>query len=126
MAYVVSNRPSLLGALIGANMNTTADQSVGINFSKYVLRYVVVTNASVNLTTAAGGIYDAASKGGNALVANTQIYTALTASTKFVDLTLAAIATTDVSTATTLYVALTTGQGSAATADFYFYGHPLV
>ena len=80
----------LLGKLIGANMNSTADQQITMfsNPSKFILRRIVVTNASVSLTTAAGGVYTAASKGGTAVVAAAQAYSSLTASTLFLDLTL--------------------------------------
>ena len=61
----------LLGKLIGANMNSTADQQITMfsNPSKFILRRIVVTNASISLSTAAGGVYTAASKGGTAVVA---------------------------------------------------------
>jgi hypothetical protein len=72
-----------------------------------------------------GGFYTAASEGGTIIVANTQIYVLLTAAAKFLDVTLAAILGTDVRTETTLYFSLTTGQGSAATADIYIFGDPL-
>lgn len=114
-----------LGRLKGANFNATTDQAIPINSSRYVVRKIVVNNASISLTTAAGGVYTAASKGGTALVAAGQVYSALTASTKFVDLTLEAVAGTDVVTATTLYLSLTTAQGAAATADIYVYGDAL-
>lgn len=114
-----------LGRLKGANFNATTDQAIPINSSRYVVRKIVVNNASISLTTAAGGVYTAASKGGTALVAAGQVYSALTAATKFVDLTLEAVAGTDVVTATTLYLSLTTAQGAAATADIYVYGDAL-
>lgn len=114
-----------LGRLKGANFNVTTDQAIPINSSRYVVRKIVVNNASISLTTAAGGVYTATAKGGTALVAAGQVYSALTASTKFVDLTLEAVAGTDVVTATTLYLSLTTAQGAAATADVYVYGDAL-
>ena len=112
----------LLGELIGANMNSTGDQQIVI-FSapaKYIIRRIVATNASISLTTAVGGIYTAVSKGGTAVVANSQAYSTLSASTKFLDLTLAS--NTDYRTATSLYLSLTTPQGAAATADIFVYG----
>ena len=112
----------LLGELIGANMNSTDDQQIVI-FSapaKYIIRRIVATNASISLTTAVGGIYTAVSKGGTAVVANSQAYSTLSASTKFLDLTLAS--NTDYRTATSLYLSLTTPQGAAATADIFVYG----
>ena len=111
----------LLGELIGANMNSTGDQQIVI-FSapaKYIIRRIVATNASISLTTAVG-IYTAVSKGGTAIVANSQAYSTLSASTKFLDLTLAS--NTDYRTATSLYLSLTTPQGAAATADIFVYG----
>jgi hypothetical protein len=111
-----------LGVLRGANFNSTSDQAIPIISSKYVIRRIVVTNASTSLTTAAGGIYSTTAKGGTAYVAAAQVYTALTASSKFLDLTLAAALTTDIATQTTLYLSLTTGQGGAATADVFIFG----
>jgi hypothetical protein len=116
----------LLGSLIGANMNSTADQRITI-FSapaKYIVRRIVVTNASVSLTTAAGGIYKAASKSGTAVVAAGQVYSALTSSGLFLDLTLNTGSSENVTvkTAKNLFLSLTTAQGAAATADFYIYG----
>ena len=121
-ASYAPSRESILGRLIGANMNSTGDQPIAINAAKYVIRRIVVVNASANLTLAVGGFYTAASKGGTAIVANTQIYTALTAAAKFLDVTLAAILGTDVRTEGTLYFSLTTAQGSAATADIFIIG----
>lgn len=119
------NTYGLLGKLTGANMNTTSDQAITLNSANYIIRRIIVKNSSINLTTAVGGVYTATSKGGTAVVANSQVYTALTAAGKFVDLTLAAAATTDLQTATTLYLSLTTPQGATATADFYVYGERL-
>ena len=84
-----------LGKLVGANMNITTDNIIPINSTNYIVRRITVTNASASLTLAAGGVYNATSKGGNAIVAAAQVYSALTATTKTVDLTLAAIAGTD-------------------------------
>lgn len=117
----------LLGSKIAADFNSDSDQIITIfsNPSKYIVRRIVVTNASTSLTTAVGGIYTAASKGGTAIVAASQVYTALTASTLFLDLTLSATgnaSTTVKSSIPNLYLSLTTKQGAAATADVYVYG----
>ena len=116
----------LLGQLIGANMNSTADQQIVI-FSapaKYIIRRIVATNASISLSTAAGGVYPAVSKGGTAIVAAGQAYSGLTASGKFIDLTIASGYTSggDVLTVGSIYLSLTTAQGTAATADIYVFG----
>lgn len=114
------NSTVLLGKLIGADMNTTADQAFSLGSSNYVIDAIEVTNASVNLTTAAGGFYTGASKSGTAIVAAGQVYSALTSSTARLVCTLAATNTRR--TIPTFYFSLTTGQGSAATADIYVYG----
>lgn len=112
----------MLGSLRGANFNSTADQAIPLNSGgfNYIITTIYVTNASGSLTTAAGGIYDAASKGGNAIVAATQAYSALSASSKLLALTLAALGI--VLTAQTINLSLTTGQGAAMTADIFVFG----
>lgn len=115
----------LLGSLIGANMNVTTDQAIPITrigSKRYVITRITVTNASTSLTNADGGIYTATSKGGTAVVAAAQVYTALTASTVALDLTLAVNNTYNVSN---LYLSLTGSQGGAATADVRVYGYIL-
>lgn len=112
----------LLGKLIGANMNVLTDQAIPITrigTQKYLITKIVVTNASTSLTAADGGIYTATSKGGTAVVAATQVYTALTSATVALDLTLAVNNTYTVSN---LYLSLTGTQGAAATADVYVFG----
>lgn len=122
MAYL-PNSYRLLGKIVGANMNTTSDQAIAMGASKYFIDKVVVTNASTSLTLAVGGLYTASSKGGTQVLANTQVFSALTASTKVV--LLSSLITGDVLTASQLFLSLTTGQGGAATADLYVYGYEL-
>lgn len=117
-----------LGVLIGANFNVTTDQSITGLPTKYIPRRITADNASVSLTTAAGGIYTGAAKTGTVVVPAAQVYTALTASTKWKDLTIDATGggpTTDILTATTLLFSLTTGQGVPATGDIYIWGEDL-
>ncbi len=125
MSYDIVNS-KLLGKLIGANMNVTTDQLIKIYSKEYIPRKIVVKNVSANLTLAAGGIYTSDAKGGSAIVAFTQVYSVLTGATKFLDLTLASIALTDILTNPFLYFSLTTGQGSASTADIYVFGDTFV
>lgn len=102
------------------DFNSTADQALAGFPARYIIRQITAHDASVNMTTAAGGIYPAPAKGGTKIVAAAQVYTALTTANKFVNLTLDATAggpTTDVQTASTLYLSLTTAQGAPATAD---------
>jgi len=116
----LSGDSRVLFRLIGANMNVTTDQSLVklFNFSDYTIDRIIVTNASLSLTTAAGGAYSAASKGGTAIVAAAQVYSALTTAAGVLALTLA---NTNKRTETPI-LALTTGQGAAATADVYLIG----
>lgn len=121
---------TVLGKLIGANFNSTADQAIAITLpagaTRYAITNVWATNGSVNMTTAQGGLYSAAAKGGIVIVAATQAYTALTAAAKLqravVD---AAGGQVNVLTGTTIYLSLTTAQGAAATADVFVLGVPL-
>jgi hypothetical protein len=120
------------GVLIGANMNSTADQAIQINSPAlhYVIESIWVSNASISLTTAQGGFYTGAGKTGTTLVANTQAYSTLTAAA--VDATGSSVAMTLAATGaqtTTLdvariYFALTTAQGAAATANIRIYIRP--
>jgi len=125
----------LIGQLVGANMNVTTDQNIPLiipgGYSRYRIEAIYANNASVSLTTAAGGIYPAAAKAGVPLVAAGQAYAGLTApgdnaAGSALALTLAAAAATTefnaVQTALGLFLSLTTPQGAAATADFYVYG----
>lgn len=109
MAYLPGQYREL-ARLLGANMNSTSDQAITIkNAPKYIIDKIIVTNASTSLTLATGGFYTATSKGGTTIVAAAQVYSALTAASKYLGLTLAL--TTDSLTAQTLYLSLTTAQG---------------
>jgi hypothetical protein len=110
------------GSLLGANMNSTADQVIPISFpsANYRIDSILVTNPSVSLTTAVGGIYPAASKAGVAIVANSQAYSGLTSATANTAGNLLALTLASSTTAFNLkglYFSLTTPQGAAATAD---------
>lgn len=112
----------VLGKIIAANMNSVADQAIAIGASSYVIEKIIVTNGSASLTLAAGGVYTATSKGGTAVVAAGQLYSALTTAVKVLNLTLA---NTDLRSEAVLYLALTVAQGTAATADVYIVGYAL-
>lgn len=120
-------RYGLLGSLIGANFNVTTDQAITIQtgITRYIIRRIVVDNASISLTTAAGGIYTNAGKAGTVIVAAAQVYSALTTAAKFKDLTLEAVIGTDILTANPIYLSLTTAQGAAATANVWVFGENL-
>lgn len=112
-----------IGHLSSANFNSTADQAITLPTGQsWVVTDIIATNVTVNLTTAAGGVYSAASKAGTDLVANTQVYTALTGTaTQILRLTIANSPTVT----TPIYFSLTTGQGSAATGDLFVFGRPV-
>ena len=120
---------TLIGRLIGANMNSTADQSVPMLIpagQSYTPTAVVVRNCSVSLTTAAGSFYSAASKGGTTLVGSgaAQAFSGCTA-TGLTGQTIAATAAGGnvvLPPSTPPILSLTTAQGAAATADIYVYG----
>jgi hypothetical protein len=103
-------------------MNSTADQPITLGPALYILRRAVITNASMPLSTAVGGVYTGAAKTGTALVSASQVYSGLTASSKFIDATLHVSAGTDAFATGTVFLSLTTPQGVAATADLYLYG----
>ncbi len=127
-ARALTARDRLLGSIIGANFNVTTDQAIPVASAKYIPTLIYAVNASVNLTTAAGGIYTALAKGGTVIVPAAQVYTALTTATKWKALTIDTTGggpTTDVVVAATLYLSLTTGQGAPATADVYIFGQDL-
>ena len=111
----------MIGRLIGANMNVTTDQAITLMAGSWKIEGVYVTTPSVSLTTAAGGFYTAAAKGGTAIVSAGQVYSTLTAATDVLGCTMAATPTI---TNNTMYLSLTTGQGSAATADVFVFGRP--
>lgn len=116
----------LLGQLIGANLNATTDQAIAImQANGYIIDKIIVTNVSTSLgaSVTAGGFYTGAGKTGTTIVAAAQVYTSLTAASKIMGLTIAL--TTDSLTAQTIFFALTTAHGSAATADIYVYGFSL-
>lgn len=115
----------ILGSVTAWNVNSaTTDTAFTVGSARYIIDKIIVENASVNLTTATGGVFTAAGGGGTTIAAD-QALSALTASTKYDELTLQAIAGTDVFTAGTLYARCGTAQGGAATANLFLMGWKL-
>ena len=125
--------PSVLASLRGANFNSTSDQPIAIpaTITAVQLTSIIITNANVSLTTAVGGFYPAALKGGPPIVSAAQTYSALTTSASLMTATLASFgANTRFSSAnlgqilglSNIWFALTTPQGVSATADIYLVG----
>lgn len=112
----------LLGSLTGVNLNAANnDNTLTMLSSRYRIDKITVENASISLTAATAGLFTGAGGGGTTLAAD-QALAALTASTKFLDLTPAGVVATDVVTAGTLYFRSGTAQGAAATADVKIFG----
>lgn len=114
----------VLCSIRSANMNSVSDQACTIPaaVTAWAPTAIWCTNASTSLTTAAGGWYPAASKAGTPLVAAAQVYTALSAATVILPLTLAANIATTRYAINIVYLTLTLAQGGAATADCYLLG----
>jgi hypothetical protein len=128
----------VLAAMFSANFNDTFDQPLILPpaITVFQLTGIIVTNASISLTTAQGGFYSAANKGGSAIVSSAQAYSALTGPDLLMQPTLTSFAQTARLSANnlpllqnangqyglTVYLSLTTGQGFPATADVYLIG----
>lgn len=98
-----------IAKLLGANMQVATDQAMTMyvyGLTRYQVTSVYIDNCTVSPSGDAGGIYTAASKGGTAIVAAAQTYTALTTAAAVQALT---INSTAAQTATQLYFSLTTG-----------------
>jgi len=114
-----------IARILGADMTLTTDQALTMLVvpAKYVIRRIVAERASGAYGTAClGGIYTAASKGGSAIVAATQSYVLLSGANTAVDMTLAALAAATIITSAQLYLALSTGNTGAFTANIYVWG----
>ena len=131
-----SSKRLLLGSLIGANFNSTADQAISLlGTSKFILDDIIITNCSAGLASAAGTFYAGAGKTNLIRGAATSTYTAITASTFVAELSSATTPASSsasgfqfsyfTSASQTIYLSLTTAQGSAATCDIYVYGRDL-
>jgi D-serine deaminase-like pyridoxal phosphate-dependent protein len=126
LTYDAYNEVRMIGRLAGANMNSTADQAITLPAGSWEIVGVYAAKGSISLTTAAGGIYTGASKGGTAVVAAGQTYAALTGTETDVQIcTVGATPTVTLAAeGTGLYLSLTTGQGAVATADIFIYARP--
>lgn len=122
-SVLAANTTQLLFKLTGANMQLTTDQAFTKIYggTNYAINQIVARQRTGAASIAcAGGIYDAATKGGNALVAAAQVWVAL-ASGVMVSATLGPAALTAIGSATPI-LSLTTGSTAACTADVYIFG----
>jgi hypothetical protein len=112
----------LLCSATGVNLNSGAtDTPMTVEASRYTIEKMFVENASISLTTATAGVFTAAGGGGTTLAAD-QALAALTASTKYLNLTAAGIVGTDTRAEGTLYFRCGTAQGAAATGSIWIFG----
>lgn len=112
--------------LLSANMQSTADQAFTKIFagtSYYITSIVARRSTGAASVVCAGGIYDAAAKGGNAIVGAAQSWVTLS-STVIVPATLAALVQTALLTNTPI-LSLTTGSTAACTADIFIFGYDI-
>ena len=124
---LIESQIGCIGKLIGANMNTTADQIINLTGgTKFIITDIVFTNASVNLNTAnIGDFYTGVGRSGN-LIAQflTGSFAFLTTALKFINyITLGFSIGFDIAPST-LYFSITTPQGAPATCDIYIFGFP--
>jgi hypothetical protein len=123
----------VIASLRGANFNVTSDQPIIIpqNFVAFQINAIIVTNASLSLTTAVGGFYPQSAKGGTPIVAASQAYSALTTPDGLLAVTLASFGQNTRFSSRTLssiggvlaiWLSLSTPQGVPASADCYLVG----
>ena len=130
-ASATTNHPSnlatnqalrLIASAQSVNLNSVADTVANILVSGRVsVQSIIVTNASVDLTTAQLAVYTGAGATGTAV----KSAYALTGNTTAAKTVVTAATSTDAITGTPLYIRCTTAQGAAATADVFIYGYDL-
>lgn len=117
--------------LLGADMNSTADQVFTKNgtFTSWMIgpsqgAIKALWKSGPGVPVTAGGIYTGAGKTGDTLMAAGSSFAALTAAGTGANNSPAALGS-GLRTDSTLYFSLTTGAGFAQTADIYILGVPL-
>lgn len=134
----VPGSTQVLASIRGADFNSTYDQPILMPPAvvSFQLSGIIVTNATAPLTNAMGGFYPQFGKGGGALVAVTQTYSALTDDDLLLNATLTPYAqgerfsannlpyllTRNNQNALAIFFSLTTAQGVPAFADIYVVG----
>jgi hypothetical protein len=112
----------LIASAQGVNLNAVADTVATVLSSGRVsVQSIIVTNASVDLTTAQLAVYTGPGATGTAV----KTAYALTGNTTAAKVVVTAATSTDAVTGTPLYIRNTTAQGAAATADVFIYGYDL-
>jgi len=112
----------LIASAEGVNLNSVGDTVATVLSSGRVsVQSIIVTNASVDLTTAQLAVYTGPGATGTAV----KTAYALTGNTSAAKVVVTAATSTDAVTGTPLYIRNTTAQGAAATADVFIYGYDL-
>ena len=112
----------LIASAEGVNLNSVGDTIAPIFANGRVsVQSIIVTNASVDLTTAQLAVYTGAAAAGTAI----KTAYALTGNTTAAKVVVTAATSTDAVTETPLYIRNTTAQGADATADVFIYGYDL-
>ena len=112
----------LLASAQSVNLNAVGDTVAPVlDSGRYSVQSVIVTNASVDLTTAQLAVYSGAGATGTAV----KSAYALTGNSAAAKTVVTSATSTDALTGTPLYIRCTTAQGAAATADVFIYGYDL-
>ena len=112
----------LIASAEGVNLNSVGDTIATVLSSGRVsVQSIIVTNASVDLTTAQLAVYTGPGATGTAV----KTAYALTGNTTAAKVIVTAATSTDAITSGNLYIRNTTAQGAAATADVFIYGYDL-
>lgn len=130
---IAVSQKNVLASARSVNFNTTNDQPIAIpqRIIAFWLVGILVTNASISLTTAAGGFYPLAAKAGVPIVPANQAYSGLTNSSLLLFPTLSSFGQNTRFSSSNLgtiagfmniWFSLTTPQGAPATADIYLLG----
>jgi hypothetical protein len=119
-------RYGLLGSRMNVDLNAGGtDSTIAMDSARYRIDKIILDNATANITTATAGVFTAGGGGGTTVVTSAAL-AALTATTKFMDMTLAGGVTSDVLTDATLYFRVGTPQGGAALVNVWIFGYSLV
>ncbi len=122
----------LRASVLGVNLNSVADTPIAIplppGLSRWKVSAIMVSNASVSLTTAQAGVFSSPGGVGQTLAA-AQALSGITSVTPNTNNNMLALTLTNGNTESynvgTIYFRCTTPQGSAATADVTVVYEPL-
>jgi hypothetical protein len=113
----------LLAVALNVDANAAAQDNIlpVLNSTRYSVEKVVLSGASLSLTTATGGLFTAAAAGGTAIVATA----ALSGATGPTIVSQRTVASTVVQTGQNLFWRNVVAQGAASNYDIFVYGYDL-